>query len=410
MGTELSNRSNASLQTQGVAFSQKKLIGDLYACETAKYILEKRIKDIEKRILAADNLKSFSVVNFNNSSFGKKYNKAYVRQKQYPTAPKKEDNFSIFETWIGIGFLGCIPFGIVGIIIGIVKFVKAVKAYGGGARLSELFLPIIICLVIPVVCSLCITIFEIIRNASDKAKYDAQCEKIDAENKNISEKNATARKQYENEYDAWVKEERKKYDQYARNQRQQIQQIQAALRAEKQQAQEQLNKVNATLAELYSLRIDGVLCFHPNYKGLVPVSIIYGYFDTRRCSVFEGHEGAYNLYEDEKIKGIIINQLSTVMQKLNDLNGTMYYVGQAVNRCEDQLRTLNSNMERSLDRISELGTTMQASMQDMSNNIAGTIKSSSARIEENTANTAYYSKIGADMATFNAFYSVYRDL
>ncbi|MBR2414193.1 MAG: hypothetical protein IKB13_06805 [Clostridia bacterium] len=405
MGTELSNRSNASLQTPGVAFSQKKLIGDLYTCETAKYILEKRIKDIEKRILAADNLKSFSVVNFNNSSFGKKYNKAYVQQKQYPTAPEKK-NFDIETTF----FVLFIPFGIVGIIAAAIKFFKLLLKVSFGQMLKEMFLALVICLAIPTVLLIIAALFTKIKNAVAESNYEATCAKIDAENKAISEKNAAARKQYENEYDAWVKEERKKYDQYAHNQRQQIQQIQAALRTEKQQAQAQLNKVNATLAELYSLRIDGVLCFHPNYKGLVPVSIIYGYFDTRRCSVFEGHEGAYNLYEDEKIKGIIINQLSTVMQKLNDLNGTMYYVGQAVNRCEDQLRTLNFNMERSLDRISELGTTMQTSMQDMSNNIAGTIKSSAARIEENTANTAYYSKIGADMATFNAFYSVYRDL
>ena len=406
MGTELSNRSNASLQTQGVAFSQKKLIGDLYACETAKYILEKRIKDIDKRIIGVDNLKSFSIVNFYNSSFYKKYEKEKIKHKSKPTAPKKEN----YDTALGIAGIGGFIFGGIGLIAAAIKFFKLLLRVSFGAMLKEMFFAFIGWLSIPVVVGIFVAIFLAIKNAITESNYESACSRIEVENEIIAEKNEETEERCKAEYEAWVKEERKKYDQYAHNQRQQIQQIQAALRAEKQQAQEQLNKVNATLADLYSLRIDGVLCFHPNYKGLVPVSIIYGYFDTRRCSVFEGHEGAYNLYEDEKIKGIIINQLSTVMQKLNDLNGTMYYVGQAVNRCEDQLCTLNSNMERSLDRISELGTTMQASMQDMSNNIAGTIKSSAARIEENTANTAYYSKIGADMATFNAFYSVYRDL
>lgn len=128
-------------------------------------------------------------------------------------------------------------------------------------------------------------------------------------------------------------------------------------RAEKRQVKANIEKLETTLSELYSMRINGVLCLHPNYQGLVPVSIIYGYFDTGRCTQLQGHEGAYNLYEDERVKGLIINKLDGISQQLNKINGTMSYVASAIDSCNNRLSTLE-DAGRRMEKVSAVLITM----------------------------------------------------
>lgn len=162
--------------------------------------------------------------------------------------------------------------------------------------------------------------------------------------------------------------------------------------------EKELKDVNFTLDGLYNLRINGILCIHPNYRGLIPVSVLYGYFDTGRCTQFQGHEGAYNLYEDEKMKGMIINKLDTVIQKLDELNSTMLYLAQAVEECNDRLQELE-----------ETGNRITGSIDNMNSRVSGTLNRVSNQmesIESNTANSAYYSMVSAEMAKFNTLYNL----
>ena len=164
--------------------------------------------------------------------------------------------------------------------------------------------------------------------------------------------------------------------------------------------EKELKDVNFTLDGLYNLRINGILCIHPNYRGLIPVSVLYGYFDTGRCTQFQGHEGAYNLYEDEKMKGMIINRLDTVIQKLDELNSSMLYAAQAVEDCNDRLQELE-----------ETGNRITGSIDNMNSRVSGTLNRVSNQmesIESNTANSAYYSMVGAEMAKFNTLYNLYK--
>ncbi|MGN0522044.1 MAG: hypothetical protein ACI4IQ_05340, partial [Eubacterium sp.] len=161
------------------------------------------------------------------------------------------------------------------------------------------------------------------------------------------------------------------------------------------------SEVEATLYELYNLRINGVLCLHPNYQGLIPISIIYGYFDTGRCSQLQGHEGAYNLYEDEKMKGMIINKLDVVSKQLGELNNAMVYVGKAIEECNERLSELESTSERMISSVNSMNSNISNQLNGVSNQMSA--------IESNTANSAYYAEIGAKMTTFNTVYNLLKD-
>lgn len=140
---------------------------------------------------------------------------------------------------------------------------------------------------------------------------------------------------------------------------------------------------------------------HPNYRGLIPISVIYGYFDTGRCTQLQGHEGAYNLYEDEKMKGIIINKLETVSKQLGDLQSSMVYVGQAIQECNSLLSDLEAEGERMTAAVHSMNKSVSNRLGGVSNQLS--------YIETNTANSAYYAEVGAKMATFNTVYNLLKD-
>lgn len=63
------------------------------------------------------------------------------------------------------------------------------------------------------------------------------------------------------------------------------------------------------LDKLYELKINGEFILYPKYRNIVPVSMFIDYLASHRCEKLEGHEGAYNLYENElRLNSIITNQ------------------------------------------------------------------------------------------------------
>lgn len=170
-------------------------------------------------------------------------------------------------------------------------------------------------------------------------------------------------------------------------------------RTEKRQVKANIEKLENTLRELYSMRINGVLCLHPNYQGLIPVSIIYGYFDTGRCTQLQGHEGAYNLYEDEKMKGMIISKLDYVSNQLSRLNGTMSYVADALDECNSRLMNLEDSGNDMAKQIGRLNKNV--------NSLNSNVSKRMGAIEANTANAAYYSEVSARCDVFNTVYNLY---
>ncbi|MGN1157263.1 MAG: hypothetical protein ACI4TK_13900 [Agathobacter sp.] len=86
------------------------------------------------------------------------------------------------------------------------------------------------------------------------------------------------------------------------------------LNCQVQQVQQTKSNTLHSLNQLYSLNI-----IHPKYRNFVAISSFYDYFDTGRCTSLTGPGGAYDTFEYEKRFGIIITQLDSINQKLDDI-------------------------------------------------------------------------------------------
>lgn len=79
---------------------------------------------------------------------------------------------------------------------------------------------------------------------------------------------------------------------------------------------------------------------YPKYRNLVAVSTIYEYLASGRCDRLEGPNGAYNLYEMELRQNIVIGQLSTITEPLEQIKEnqyTLYYEIQNANRNSESM-------------------------------------------------------------------------
>ena len=96
---------------------------------------------------------------------------------------------------------------------------------------------------------------------------------------------------------------------------------------------------------------------YKKYRGFVPVSMMYEYLCSGRCSRLEGYEGAYNLYEKELKMNIIIGKLDIIITKLDKIRDTQYELFNALQEgnqisqqiyneiinCTDQMRRTEAN-------------------------------------------------------------------
>lgn len=106
-----------------------------------------------------------------------------------------------------------------------------------------------------------------------------------------------------------------------------------------------------TLRKLYSIDI-----IFPKYRGLVPICSFYEYFCSGRCSALEGHEGAYNIYENELRQNLIIGKLDIVIDKLDQIESSQYILYDAIKSTNRNLNMISNemtNMTNKLQRISD---------------------------------------------------------
>ena len=95
------------------------------------------------------------------------------------------------------------------------------------------------------------------------------------------------------------------------------------------QVQNDLNVCQKKQAEVQKL-IDQYfrtnILYH-KYWDIIPICSFYEYIDSGRCSTLEGHEGAYNLYEQERRLDRILDKLDDIIWRLDDIrsNQTALY-------------------------------------------------------------------------------------
>lgn len=367
-------------QNGDLVFDQQTFISDIYECEKQKYILKKRYNTITNSIKKKRNKPEYW-----NTSFAKHAEKEYKKRQASLKKPKPET--FCFSNYLGFSaILG----GATGVVLFILEciFHGVIDPYFSDSAqvIFDIFIALAITLIIP---------FKNMiktRNRNTRAlkKYEINYEKAVEVNSQIDEYNKTVDTKWNKKYNEFCNDIDKKADEYEK-----------LVKPELDELKKKYNLVCDILNSLYGLRINGVLCLHPNYQGLVPISIIHGYFDTGRCTQLQGHEGAYNLYEDEKMKGMIISKLDIVSQQLGRLNNSMLYVGQTIEECNSRLADLESTSNRMINSVN-----------NMSNNVTNQLNGASSKmsaIEENAANSAYYAEIGARMTTFNTVYNLLKD-
>lgn len=154
--------------------------------------------------------------------------------------------------------------------------------------------------------------------------------------------------------------------------------------------EELLKKTYAARNELYAYDI-----VFEKYRNPVALSSFYEYLASGRCASLEGAEGAYNIYESEIRANRVIAQLDTVVSSLESIKENQYMMYRQMQYTNSQLKTLNDTMDKALTSIQgiEANTTRVAENSDV--------------IAHNTAVSAYYSKVNAELTNALGFMVAY---
>ncbi len=130
-------------------------------------------------------------------------------------------------------------------------------------------------------------------------------------------------------------------------------------------AEQNYSQTKNVLQNLYSYNV-----LHPKYRNLVAVCSIYEYYETGRCNALEGHEGAYNIYENELRLDRIIGQLNVVISKLDQIRNSQYELYCALVESNRNIREISAHL--------------------------GNLEVSANDIVTSSAISAYYSRIAAE--------------
>lgn len=95
------------------------------------------------------------------------------------------------------------------------------------------------------------------------------------------------------------------------------------------------------LHNLYSMGIIG-----EKYRNLVAVSSFYEYLEYGRCDSLTGPHGAYNKFEDELYKKIIIGKLDDISLKLDEIRNNQIMIYHAIEESKQQTEALLSELQR----------------------------------------------------------------
>ena len=93
---------------------------------------------------------------------------------------------------------------------------------------------------------------------------------------------------------------------------------------------------------------------YKKYRNLIAVSSIYEYLESGRCSGLEGHEGAYNIFENEIRQNIIINRLDEVIRCLNKIADNQYMLYSAIQESNKKISRLSNELSRMADNLSAI--------------------------------------------------------
>lgn len=123
----------------------------------------------------------------------------------------------------------------------------------------------------------------------------------------------------------------------------------AVLETELKKMQNQYAETGKALENLYNLNV-----LYPKYRDIVTVITFYEYFASGRCSQLEGHEGAYNIYENEIRMNIIISRLDEIIRNLEEIKRNQYLVYSTLKESNQKVNSLYEITMRNLQHSKEI--------------------------------------------------------
>lgn len=376
-------------------FDDKKIINSIYYCEIRRKVLENRIKQIDKRLMSLQKeekaVSQIKVPAWNDSKFFCEYKNAEKKFQSHPLRPSKPQKILIVKGKVGIFS------NIFSLLLAFPPLVfVCMLTYMGilwlkDGDITEIVTGIIF--LIPMLVVLSILVYKkIIKKIANRRRelkkyklemlyYEETCKSIDEENANASIENEQLLNAKKEQYDEWAKKEVTAIEEKRQKSNIVIANERNMFNKEKDIANATLLKLKNLLDFLYSLKGgNSAQYLHKNYQGFIPVAVIYGYFDMGRCNSLRGYQGAYNLYEDEKSKGIINER-----NLFNINNVTMSYPQNAYSECEKQADSLDKNTKSLIDNEALI--------------------SKEILIDIPAANDTYYKEIDLKLDEINAGYS-----
>lgn len=116
---------------------------------------------------------------------------------------------------------------------------------------------------------------------------------------------------------------------------------------------------------------------------LVAICMFSEYLDSEMCYTLTGHEGAYNLYEEEKFRQLILYKLDEIIKKLDELSENQHYIYQALKEIERQQNHIITDLNNIAMRQDQIIDNQEKQIRH------------SAAIEYNTRILRYNSEIAA---------------
>lgn len=115
---------------------------------------------------------------------------------------------------------------------------------------------------------------------------------------------------------------------------------------------ERRKKSKQLLDQFYDLDV-----IRPKYRNLLCVATFLEYLENERCYSLTGHEGCYNLFEEERQRGIIIAQLTDISRQLSQIRKNQ-------ERAADAMEQIQQNTSRLCEGLEALNGKMDIVMQD----------------------------------------------